>query len=195
MLATQTQGDRWDLPAPAQKAESKLSLARAALPSSKAAAGDITATLSSMKSARDRDAIVRLACEGAISVGRSSVFLALRKGVLKGWDGGGLGVSRDSVRNLWIPATSDSMFKRVIDSGAPLVGPYGTGIADGLFRAAVGSRGGDVAVWPVTLEGKVVGLLCVDDLRPGSISRHRIETLTLAVADGFRRLINTSRND
>lgn len=195
MLAAPTKVDRWDLPAPANKADAKLNVARASLPSSKGAAGDITATLTSMKSARDRDAIVRLACEGAISVGRSSVFLALRKGVLKGWDGGGLGVSRDSVRNLWIPAGSDSMFKRVIDSGAPLVGAYGTGIADGLFRAAVGSRGGDVAVWPVTLEGKVVGLLCVDDLRPGSISRHRVETLTLAIADGFRRLINTGRND
>ncbi len=199
MLAGKSLGaksrDSWDLPAPAPKADTKLSAPRTALPSSKAAAGDITATLSSMKSARDRDAIVRLACEGAVSVGRSSVFLALRKGVLKGWDGAGVGVSRDSVRNLWIPSGSDSMFKRVIDSGAPIVGPYGAGIADGLFRAAVGSRGGDVAVWPVALEGKVVGLLCVDDLRPGSISRHRIETLTVAIADGFRRLINTGRSD
>ncbi len=59
----------------------------------------------------------------------------------------------------------------------------------------MGSRGGDVAVWPVSLEGKVVGLLCVDDLRPGSISRHRIETLTVAIAEGFRRLISTGKNE
>ena len=187
--------DRWDLPAPQPRPDSKVSVSRASLPSSKAAAGDVAPVLASMKSARDRDSIVRLACEGAVTISRSAVFLALRKGVLKGWDGAGQGVSRDSVRNLWIPAGSESMFKRVLDSGAPFVGAYGQGIADGLFRAAVGSRGGDVAVWPVSLEGKVVGLLCVDDLRPGSISRHRIETLTVAIAEGFRRLISTGKNE
>lgn len=191
----ETRTDTWDLPPPepTERPSGKLHGGKLALPSNKGAAADATPMLAAMKTARDRDAIVHLACEAAITVGRSAVFLALRKGVLKGWDGAGTGVSRDSVRNLWIPTGSESMFKRVLDTGAPFVGAYGGGIADGLFRAAVGSRGGDVAVWPVTLDGKIVGLLCLDDLRPGSVSRHRVETITVAIAEGFRRLIQSGK--
>lgn len=185
--------DKWsDLPAgAAPAAENKVS--RVSLLGSKAAAGDIGPVLSGIRSARDRDAVVRLACDGAITVSRAAVFLALKKGVLKGWDGAGIGISRDSVRNLWIPAGSASMFKRVLDEGTTFVGPYGAGIADGLFKAAVGSRGGDVMVQPVLLEGKVVGLLCVDDLRPGPLARGRIESLANAVGEAFRRVISAGK--
>jgi hypothetical protein len=99
------------------------------------------------------------------------------------------------VRNLWIPAGSASMFKRVLDEGVAYVGPYGAGIADGLFKAAVGSRGGDVMVQPVLLEQKVVGLLCVDDVRPGPLARGRVESLANAVGEAFRRVISAGKTD
>jgi hypothetical protein len=193
--------ERWDLPsqppaAPAGKAPAnKLSSrATADLPTIKAAPTDIGAILAAMRNATQRDDVVKLACEGATSVARASVFFALRKGVLKGWDGAGPGVRRDSVRNLWIPTSSASTFKKVLDTRSGTVGPYGTSVADGLFRAAVGSRGGDFMVQPVIVGGKVVGMLCVDDLRPGPLGAHRIEVLTQTVGDAFLRIISAGKD-
>lgn len=195
--------ERWDLPStPAivapprsREAANKLSpRATADLPTIKAAAGDIGAVLAAMRGATDRDEVVRLACEGATSVARTAVFFALRKGVLKGWDGAGPGVRRDSVRNLWIPTSSASTFKKVLDTKTGVVGPYGTSVADGLFRAAVGSRGGDFMVQPVVVAGKIVGMLCVDDLRPGPLGAHRIEVLTQTVGDAFLRIISAAKD-
>jgi hypothetical protein len=194
--------ERWDLPsapeavAPrvrehANKLSSKASVE---LPTIKAAPGDIGAVLASMRTATDRDDVVRLACEGATSVARTAVFFALRKGVLKGWDGAGPGVRRDSVRNLWIPTSSNSTFKKVLDTKSGSVGPYGTSVADGLFRAAVGSRGGDFMVQPIVVTGKIVGMLCVDDLRPGPLGAHRVEVLAQTVGDAFVRIISAGKD-
>ena len=194
--------ERWDLPStppapiaslakePANKLSSRGSVD---LPTVKASPGDIGTILSSMRGASDRDEVVRLACEGATSVARAAVFFALRKGVLKGWDGAGPGVRRDSVRNLWIPTSSASTFKKVLETKAGIVGPYGTTVADGLFRAAVGSRGGDFMVQPVSVAGKIVGMLCVDDLRPGPLGAHRVEVLAQAIGDGFVRVISAAK--
>jgi hypothetical protein len=160
------------------------------LPSAPPSFPEIGSTLAAMRVARDRDEVVRLACEGAVTVARAAVFLALRKDVLKGWDGAGDAITRDGVRNLWIPTTSPSTFKNVIDSREPYVGPYGTAIADGLFRAAVGSRGGMVAAHPIAVGDRVVGVLAIDDLvAHGSVPGHRIELLAHAVAEAFKRII------
>lgn len=196
--------ERWDLPsqppappiaAPSREPANKLSSrATADLPTIKAAPGDIGQIVAAMRGAKDRDDVVRLACEGATSVARAAVFFALRKGVLKGWDGAGPGVRRDSVRNLWIPTSSASTFKKVLETKSGSVGPYGTSVADGLFRAAVGSRGGDLMVQPVVVAGKVVGMLCVDDLRPGPLGAHRIEVLCQTVGDAFVRIISAGKD-
>ena len=130
----------------------------------------------------------------SISVARSAVFFALRKGVLKGWDGAGPGIRRDSVRNLWIPTSSPSTFKKVLDTKLGSVGPYGTAIADGLFKAAVGSRGGDVMAQPIVVSGKVVGMLVVDDLRPGPLGSHRVELLVQTVVEAFVRIISAGKD-
>jgi hypothetical protein len=200
--------ERWDLPsqpavatrAPsvrpaAREAANKLGARAAAdLPTLKAAPGEIGTVLAAIRGAEDRDQVVKLACEGATSVCRTAVFFALRKGVLKGWDGNGPGIRRDSVRNLWIPTSSPSTFKKVLDTRQGHIGPYGTSIADGLFRAAVGSRGGDLMIQPVLVGGKAVGFLCADDLRPGPIGAHRVEVLAQAVADAFVRIISAGKD-
>jgi hypothetical protein len=191
--------ERWDLDPPREVAPdearaSKLaSRANAEMPAPKAVPPEIGSVLAAMRAARDRDDVVRLAVEGAVSVSRSAVFLALRKGVLKGWDGAGAGISRDAIRNLWIPTTSASTFKKVVDERSVHIGPYGTAIADGLFRAAVASRGGEVAIHPVVVADKVVGILAVDDLLPGPLARHRIDLVAHAVADAFKRIISEKK--
>lgn len=189
--------ERWDAPshtprAPraARSAPNKLAAraARALVPV-KAPLGEVRGSLVAIRHSGDRDEIVRLALEGALSVARSGVFFALRKGVLRGWDGLGAGVSADSARNLWIPTSTPSLFQRVVEAGAGYFGPYGTAIADGLFRAAVGSRGGEVALLPVKVSGKVVGLLACDDVRGGPQGQQRLELLAASVEAAFARII------
>ena len=155
----------------------------------KAPIGDVRGVLAPMRQTLDRDDAVRLVLDGALSVCRSAVFFAYRRGLLKGWDAQGSGVSRDSARNLWIPTSTPSLFQRVVDGGAGYFGPYGNAIADGLFRAAVGSRGGDLALLPIKVSGKVVGLLACDDVRAGPQGQQRLELLATAVEEAFSRII------
>ncbi|HJK93911.1 MAG TPA: hypothetical protein RMH26_24445, partial [Polyangiaceae bacterium LLY-WYZ-15_(1-7)] len=161
---------------------------RAASSPAPASAHELGASLAAIRASQDRDGIVRHACEGALTVARSAVFLAVRKGVLRGWDGLGAGVSADAIRNLWIPTTSPSMFQRVVDEAEPHVGRFGSSAADNLYRAATGSRGGHVVLQPVVVGGRVVGVLCADDAR-GTTAPERIETLAHAVSDAFKALI------
>jgi hypothetical protein len=149
---------------------------------------EIGATLASLRASRDRDAIVRLACEAASTVARTTVFLALRKGVLRGWEGTGA-VSPDALRNLWIPASSPSVFQRVIEVGEPHRGPHGTSAADKLFRAATGSRGSVLVVEPIRVGDRVVAVLCADDPRFGPAGIERLEALAHAVGTALERVI------
>ncbi|MEZ4253122.1 MAG: hypothetical protein R3B99_33355 [Polyangiales bacterium] len=149
---------------------------------------EIGGTLAALRASRDRDAIVRLACEAASSVSRTTVFLALRKGVLRGWEGVGQ-VSADALRNLWIPASSPSVFQKVLERGEPHRGPHGTTAADKLFRAATGSRGGTLVVEPIRVGDRIVAVLCADDPRHGQAGLERLETLAHAVGAALERLI------
>ena len=195
-----TPDERWDVPpaAPLRPARAAVSPARANklgaraardMLSMKAPLGDVRGVLAAIRQAGDRDEVVRLGLDGALSVSRSAVFFALRKGLLKGWDGLGSGVTQDSARNLWIPTSTASLFQRVVESGVGFFGPYGNAIADGLFRAAVGSRGGDLALLPIKVSGKVVGLLACDDVRAGPQGQQRLELLASAIEEAFGRII------
>ncbi len=145
--------------------------------------------LASLRRANDRDSIVRFTCEGCVGVAKTVVFLALRRGVLRGWEARGGNVSADAIRNLWIPATSPSMFKRVLETGESYEGPYGTTAADDLFRAATGSRGGRVVVHAVRVGGKPLGALCAEGVRFDAVGKRRVEELVLAAGRAFERLL------
>jgi hypothetical protein len=153
------------------------------------APGDAGVFLAAIRSAGARDEVLLMACEGALTVARAAVFLGVRKGVLVGREGVGPGISRDAVRNLWIPTTSASVFKRVLDTGKAHHGPCGTAPADQLFRAATGSRGAGLVVQPVFVGLKVTGVLCADGVRYGEAGEERLAVLGHAIGEGFKRLI------
>lgn len=153
----------------------------------------VGATLAALRASRARDEVVALACRGALTVCRAALLLALRQGVLKGWDGAGPGLTHEAVRNLWIPTHSPSMFRDVIARGEPYEGPHQSSAADGLFRAAVGSRGGQAAIHPVRVGGKVVAVLAADEVAYGAAGRARIEILARAAGEALERLIVESK--
>lgn len=158
-------------------------------PAPQAKLPEVGGTLSAIRASRDRDEVVDLACQGTLTVSRAAVLLALRKGVLKGWGGAGAGISPDAVRNLWIPTSSPSMFRDVVSRREAYHGPSGTAAADGLFRAALGSRGGPVSIQPIIVASKLVAVLAADDVRFGEKGRERVETLARAVSEAFERII------
>lgn len=153
------------------------------------APGDIGTTLAQMRTLRDRDAVLTMACEATLLVARAAVFLALRGQVLRGWSGRGGSLTADSVRNLWIPVSTPSMFRGVVQDGVTYAGSYGVTAADNLFRAATGSRGGVVVVCPVEVMDKTVAVLVADDVRYGDEGQERVETLAQSVGDALKRII------
>lgn len=158
-------------------------------PAPAAPPGDIGVFLASLRAADSRDEALVIACEAALTVGGAAVFLGLRKGVLVGWEGLGPGVSREALRNLWIPATTESVFKRVLASGKPHHGPHGAGPADQLFRAATGCRGAKLGVHAVQVGSKQMGVLCVDDPRHDESGKERLAVVAHALGEALKRLI------
>jgi hypothetical protein len=142
--------------------------------------------LAELARATSRDDAVRLACRACLCFARGSAFLALRKGVFRGWDGAGEDVTRAGIRSLWVPASNPSILNDVLHSGKAFRGRYGNTAADHLFRAALGSRGREVAVAPVLIGNRMVGVLCANDPVGDS---GEIERVGQALAEAFERLI------
>ena len=146
----------------------------------------IDAHLAELAEVDSRDQAVLTACEACASLSRGAAFLALRKGVFRGWDGVGDEVTSAAIRSLWVPASNPSMLNEVLHSGKVFRGPYGDMAADHLFRAAFGSRGRDVAICPVHVGTRMVGVLCVND---PPLETDAFERVADALGETFQRLI------
>lgn len=121
---------------------------------------------------------------------RGAAFLALRKGVFRGWDGAGEGVTRASIRSLWVPASNPSILNEVLHTGKVFYGAYGQTAADHLFRAAFGSHGRDVVIVPVLIGARMVGVLCANEPAETSI----VERTAEALGQAFERLIVSQKS-
>lgn len=146
----------------------------------------IDAHLAELGRVTSRDDVVRVACQACLSAARGAAFLALRKGVFRGWDGAGEDVTSAGIRSLWVPASNPSVLNEVLHSGRPFHGPYGETAADHLFRAAFGSQGRDVVIVPVMIGSRMVGVLCAND--PAS-DTSAVERVAEGVGQAFERLI------
>lgn len=138
-----------------------------------------------------RDDVVRAACEACLAATAGAAFLALRKGVFRGWHGVGEHITSASIRSLWVPATNPSVLNDVAHSGEPFRGPHGQTAADHLLRAALGSQGREILIVPVLIGTRICGLLCASD--PGPDSKP-IEGVAEAMGHAFQRLIATRKS-
>jgi hypothetical protein len=154
------------------------------------AAAAIDARLAELRQVDTRDDAVRVACEACLLASRGAAFLALRKGVFRGWDGAGEGVTRASIRSLWVPASNPSILNEVLHTGKVFHGAYGQTAADHLFRAAFGSHGRDVIIVPVLIGARMVGVLCANEPAENSI----VERTAGALGQAFERLIVSQKS-
>jgi len=146
-----------------------------------------------MRTTPTRDTVVRRACEAAHTVAHAVVFLALHKNVLKGWHGVGPHLTADVVQGLWIPTGSASMFHTVTSKGDSYRGAYGRTAADDLFRAAIGSRSSEIALFPVFVGGRCVAVLAADGPTHGQAGMERLATVAHATGEALRRIVVSRR--
>ncbi|MCS6799414.1 MAG: hypothetical protein NZ898_12975 [Myxococcota bacterium] len=193
--------DRWSAP-PAEPTESDAShvlgnrahALRLGPQRPSVAGGTDELAIAAIRSAPSRDRVVEALCTSAARLGRLALFLALRRGVLQGWDGRGGSLSPEAIRNLRIAIATPSMFQHVVQTLRPHDGAYGPTAADQAFRAAIGARvEATVLVVPVTPGGRVAGVLVVDEPTAGPFVRERIAQACRAAADAFERLIDARR--
>lgn len=142
--------------------------------------------LHELERAPSRDEAARIACEACLTAAGGAAFLALRKGVFRGWAGAGDDVTSAGIRSLWVPASNPSVLNEVLHTGRTFRGAYGQTAADHLFRAALGGQGRDVVVVPVLVGTRMVGVLCANDPAPDASS---IERVAEAMGQTFERLI------
>ena len=151
----------------------------------------IDAHLAELGSVGSRDDAVRVACHACLAVSRGAAFLALRKGVFRGWDGAGDEVTSAGIRSLWVPASNPSILNEVLHSGRMFHGAHGQTAADHLFRAAFGSHGRDVVIVPVMIGSRMVGVLCANDPSGDTAA---VERIAEAVGKAFERLIVSQKS-
>lgn len=151
----------------------------------------IEAPLGELARAASRDEVVRIACQACLSAARAAAFLALRKGVFRGWDGAGQDVTSSGIRSLWVPASNPSILNEVLHSGCAVRGAYGQTAADHLVRAAFGNQGRDIAIVPVLIGSRMIGVLCANDPAPDATPIERIAT---AMGEAFERLIVSKKS-
>lgn len=154
---------------PARKRRSAPELAPAAAPAPPAlplAADDasippLSATafgqvLPKLLTARDRDEITQVLVD-FLAAGFSRVIMFVNvQGQLRGREARGADLDPEAVRQVRMPTSGDSIFKRVIDSQAPYFGPWPKDTRiDRAFDGAMGGLEGNVLVLPVALRGRV----------------------------------------
>lgn len=152
----------------------------------------VDAQLSELGRVSSRDEVVHIACRACLASARGAAFLALRKGVFRGWDGVGKDVTSAGIRSLWVPATNPSILNEVLHNGRAFHGAYGQTAADHLFRAALGSQGREVIVVPVVVGSRMVGVLCAND-PVGDTGA--IERIAEGMGQAFERLIVSRKSE
>jgi hypothetical protein len=138
-----------------------------------------------------RDEAIAHACERAARLGRVGAFFVLKDQVLRGFAIHG---SARAIGDCWIPTKSPSNFSLVVTSREPYLGPHGSTVPDGLFRAAVASRGGFLGLVPVMVAGRLVGVIAADGLADELEStRDQLQSIGRALGSRFGELVKDAK--
>jgi hypothetical protein len=175
---------------------------RAPLPPRPAAAAvprEALHALTELRAATDRDSSARIAVRGLLAVAERAAFFVVKRGVVQGWEGatlegiGAAGLSREALRNLWIPVTSPSVFRRVSEAGALFTGALSDSTADSILAAALGGRPAQVLLAPITVRTHLVGFLYADGFAEPRAASQRAEALVAAMAEALERWLVSGR--
>jgi hypothetical protein len=160
---------------------------------------DALYTLAELRLANDRDSISRIVARGLTAVAQRGAFFVVKRGVVQGWEGAtidgvlGAGLAREALRNLWIPVTSQSIFRLASERGGIYVGPLTDSTADSILAAALGGRAREVLLAPVPVRGHNVAFLYADGLRNPRDAVERAIQIVQGTAEALERWLVASR--
>lgn len=163
-----------------------------AKPSSGPASRESLQPLTELRAASDRDQVARICVNALTALAERAAFFVVKKGVIQGWDGSSAhsslaGISKEALRNLWIPQTTRSVFRLAIESKGIYAGKLSDSSADSILAAALGGRPTDVIVSVIEVRSRVVGFLYADPFADSEELALRMEELSAAAAEALER--------
>ena len=148
---------------------------------------DASTFLAGLKTAHDRDAVVRWLLQGARAVARKAGVLVARKDSLEGWTCTPELADPAAFKRLNIGTGTPSMLTSVLSGGiylGPMLGPVGAALL-----AVMKSATDDVALCAVRVGGKPTLVLIADELGDTALATQRIEELARTAGEALERLL------
>jgi hypothetical protein len=146
---------------------------------------------SGLKSASDRDAVVRLVLLGVRSVARKAGVLVVRKEMLVGWTCTPELGDEEAFRTIQISIATPSLLTTVLGGGLYL-GPLLGAVALPFLRV-MRSTTEDVAIAAVRVSGRPTLVIIADELGDTLLGTKHIEDLARAAGEALERIVRTRR--
>jgi hypothetical protein len=153
--------------------------------------GDLGSTLSSIRTAVDRDAVLGLVQLGARTVARRVAMLVVRKDSLDGWSCTPEFGDQAALRDLKIPLRAPNLLTAVLAGGVHL-GPLMGTVAAPLLRV-MRTASQDVAIAALRVGDRPAVLIVADELGDTLLATKRLDELARAAGDALLRILRTKR--
>lgn len=147
-----------------------------------------------LKRARDRDDVGRILCRYFQEYYFNVAFLILKQGAIVGWDAAGTRLTPELIRGVSIPSNGPSTFREVLASRLPRSGRLDETPVDELFQAAIGYRPVYVAIMPVQIREKVVGIVYCDGPHTG-MNEDEVNAVLADSETAYERIIVDRRGE
>ena len=145
--------------------------------------------ISKMSQAKQRDDVIDLALKYLLRFCGRSIFFAIKKGNITGFDIAGSFTNRDAIRSFWIPLTSASTLQRVGEEKRIYFGLLDDTPADRVMCAALGEKPDNAVILPVVINDRTIGMLYADRISIDKPPWQKLERLISAVSDNLLRII------
>jgi len=153
--------------------------------------GDLGSTLSNIRAAVDRDAVLGLVQLGARTVARRVAMLVVRKDSLAGWSCTPEFGDVNALKELKIPLRAPNLLTAVLAAGVHL-GPLMGTVAAPLLRV-MRTSSQDVAIAAIRVGDRAAVLIVADELGDTLLATKRLDELARAAGDALLRILRTKK--
>ncbi len=145
--------------------------------------------IAKINAAENRDEIIDCTLEYLHGFCERAMFFVVRNKEIRGFAVAGELTNNQAIQSFWLPLTSPSILRRVVEDRRIHLGPLGRESGDKVLAAAFGGQSTRVLVLPIEIRERVVGLVYSDKIRITLPSWHRLKRLAELVGENFMRLI------
>ncbi len=153
---------------------------------------DATATLSAIRAARDKDAILELLLQGVRAVARRVAIFAVKRQGFVGWTCNAEFGERASFQALLVPVSAPSVLSAAARAGSYL-GPIRHDDVHAPLLRVMGHASRDVATVQVRIGTHVGAVILADDLSDTMMATRRMTDLATAAGDALARAVREQR--